>query len=192
MTRAAGRALAGALLLAVATPGAAGAGAAPALEVVAADGAVLARLPLDPTGAFCLHWRHSVTGGSVADCFRFAAGAGGSGTGMVLTRSYLHDFAAGLGHLPGRGHQVPAPGGGYWIEGIDEAVPGGQLPLRVGGAAVGHRIATADGALDLSALAAGQRVTLRPTPPEAAPLDDAPPAPGPPSAPGSPSAAQPD
>ena len=163
LTRAAGRALSGALLLATVSATTAGAGDRPALAVVADDGAVLASLPLEG-GTFCLHWRHSVTGGPVADCFRFTEEAG-----LVLTRSYLHDFAAGLGHLPGRGRQVAAPDGGYWIEGIDEALPGGALPLRVGSATVGHRIETAAGALDLSALAGGQRVTLRPAPPPTSP-----------------------
>lgn len=153
MTGRAGRApLAGALL---AAPLWAAAMAAPVLEVVATDGTVLASLPLGAERGFCLHWNHSVTGGPVADCFRAEA------AGLVLESSYQHDFAAGLGHLPGRGVQQAAEGGGYRIEGIDAPVPGGTLALRVGGAAVGHRIEAAGRTLDLTALAAGQRVTLR-------------------------------
>lgn len=149
MIRTAGCALIGAALLA-----AGGAAATPVLEVRLA-GETVARLPLGPEGAFCLHWRHSVTGGAVVDCF--AAGD----RGLQLQRSYLHDFAAGLGHVPGRGVQRAAAGGGYWIEGIDAPLPGGALRLRVGGAAVGHRIETPGGAvLELSALAAGRRVML--------------------------------
>lgn len=149
----AGRALAGAALLATAPLVAAQEGAV--LLELSADGEVLARLPLGPDGDFCLSWSHSVTGGAVADCFRLTS------AGLVLERSFLHDFAAGLGHLPGRGTQRPAPGGGYWIEGIDEPVPGGVLALRVGGPSVGHRIETSAGAmLDLTALAAGRRLRL--------------------------------
>jgi hypothetical protein len=153
--RTAGRALTGAALLAAATAMATGAGAgAPTLEVSVA-GEVVARLPLGPEGRFCLHWNHSVTGGAVADCFRAEA------SGLVLERSYLHDFAAGLGHTPGQGEQRPAEGGGYWIEGIDRPLPQGALALRVGRPAVGHRIETAAGArLALSALLAGRRVRL--------------------------------
>lgn len=137
----------------------------PALEVVGAHGSVLARLPLGEGRAFCLHWRHSVTGGPVADCFRIDAATGGDGAGepvLLLTDSHLHDFAAGLGHLPGRGRQVAAPGGGYRIEAIDEPVPQGRLSLRVGAVSTAHRIEAGGQVLDLSALAAGQRVILRP------------------------------
>ena len=138
------------------------AGEAPVLEVLDSDGAPLARLPLGAEGQFCLHWRHSVTQGAVADCFRAGAGAGAFGGELVLERSFLHDFAAGLGEVPGRGVARAAARGGYWIEGIDEALPGGALTLRVGAPEVGHRIETAARALDLSALAAGRRVVLRP------------------------------
>lgn len=159
-----GRPLAGAALLAVAAllPVAGGAAAAgPVLVVADADGAEIARLPLGEGGRWCLAWRHSVTQGAVADCFR--AGAEGA---MVLDRSFLHDAAAGLGHVPGRGRLVGAPGGGYWIEDLAEPLPGGALPLRVGGARVGHWLTAgaepgAGAGLDLSALAAGRRVTLR-------------------------------
>ncbi|WP_234822653.1 DUF1850 domain-containing protein [Palleronia aestuarii] len=106
-------------------------------------------------GGWCLEWAHSVTGGAVADCFVNADGR------MVLDRSYLHDYAAGLGEVPGRGHVVAAPGGGYWIEGIDEPVPGDALPLRVGGPRVGHRIEAGGQTYDLTARAAGARVILR-------------------------------
>jgi hypothetical protein len=152
----AGRALAGAALLAAApVTGQEAAQEGAVLLELSADGEVLARLPLGADGGFCLSWSHSVTGGAVADCFRLTS------AGLVLERSFLHDFAAGLGHLPGRGTQRPAPGGGYWIEGIDEPLPGGALALRVGGPSVGHRIETSAGAtLDLTALAAGRRVRL--------------------------------
>lgn len=161
MTRRAGRAPLCAALLAAGLGAAGGAAAAaeaaeaPVLEVLDREGAVLARLALGTAGSFCLHWRHSVTGGAVADCFRAA------GTGLVLERSFLHDFAAGLGEVPGRGVARAAAGGGYWIEGIDEALPDG-VTLRVGRAGVGHRIEADGGALDLSGMAAGRRVVLRP------------------------------
>lgn len=106
--------------------------------------------------AFCLHWAHSVTGGAVADCFEIRAGI------LVLVRSYLHDHAAGLGETPGRGKLLSAEGGGYWIEGINAPVPGNELALRVGALWVGHRIVAGSQSVNLSALAAGQRVSLRP------------------------------
>jgi hypothetical protein len=151
--RPAGRLLSGAALLAcvLAAPGDAG-----TLEIVAPGGDVLARLAVQEGAEWCLHWHHSVTGGAVADCFEFRAGR------MMLTRSYLHDFAAGLGHIPGRGVQRSAEGGGYWIDAIDEPVPGNALSLRVGSPEVGHRIIAGAAAIDLWAIAAGGRVILRP------------------------------
>lgn len=122
-----------------------------ALAVLAGPSSVAGTLVIDtPDGPFasapmpegqelCLEWAHSVTGGAVADCFENRAGQ------MVLTRSFLHDFAAGLGMHPERGTLVSAPGGGYWIEGLDTALPGNRLVLRSGGAAVGHRLTLPDG-----------------------------------------------
>jgi hypothetical protein len=157
----AGRPWLGAALSLGLAAGAALAGGNPGFAVIGPGGTEVARLDAD---AFCLHWAHSVTGGAVADCFEVRAGT------LVLTRSYLHDFAAGLGHLPGRGTQRAAKGGGYWIEGIDEPVPGNTLVLRVGAPRVGHTLVAGDTTINLSARAAGQRVLLRPLTP-ATPID---------------------
>lgn len=150
-----GRSLIGAALAVLAlgtTPGVSG-----GVEIRGADGEPIDAVALPDGAEWCLHWNHSVTGGAVADCFEIRSGV------MVLTRTYLHDFAAGLGDLPGRGVQRAAARGGYWIEEIDEPVAGNALMLRVGSADVGHRLVH-DGrrVLDLSDRAAGQRVILRP------------------------------
>lgn len=151
------RGLAGPLLAALLIPAAAPAGQdGQALQVLGAGGATLAMLPLAPDGGFCLRWNHSVTGGKVADCFVIVEGR------MVLKRSYLHDYAAGLGEVAGRGHVRPAEGGGYWIEDIDEPISGNRLPLRVGAPAVDHRLTSDAWQIDLSKIAAGERVVLRP------------------------------
>lgn len=125
------------------------------LQVVAADGSVLAALAIAPGGGWCLHWNHSVTGGPVADCYVNKGGR------MILSHAFQHDFAAGLGHLPGRGTLLSQPGGGYRIDALNEPVPGNAYVLRVGSPAVHHRLVTETETLDLSALASGQRVTLR-------------------------------
>ena len=151
MRPAAGRPVA-ALALALALAAAAAGAETLAVE---ARGETLLELPAPAGAEWCLHWNHSVTGGAVADCF---ANEGGR---MVLTRSYLHDFAAGLGEVPGRGAARPASGGGYWIEGLDEPIAGDALVLRVGRPSVRHRLRAAGAEHDLSALAAGRRVTLR-------------------------------
>ncbi len=146
--------LAACLALVLAVP--AGAGEAPVLRIERTDGGPIAELPLEADGRWCLHWAHSVTGGAVADCFRVEGGE------MVLERSFLHDFAAGLGTLPGRGTLHSAEGGGYWIEGIDAPLPDATLPLRVGRPGVGHRLASGPHHLALSELAPGRRVLIRP------------------------------
>ncbi len=133
-----------------------GAAPAAALEILRDDGEPLAELALPEDGSWCLDWRHSVTGGAVQDCFSLDDGR------MILQRSYLHDAAAGLGHLVGRGTQRSAPEGGYWIEDIDEPVASNALRLRVGAASVGHRVTAGDTVFELSRHAAGERVTLRP------------------------------
>lgn len=115
------------------------AGAGPVLRVAHEAGRVVATVPLPEGAQACLHWAHSVTGGAVADCFRNRRGQ------LILARSFLHDFAAGLGTHPDKGTLVPAPAGGYWIEGLDLALPGNRLVLRSGSAAVGHRLVPEDG-----------------------------------------------
>lgn len=142
-----------ALIHAPAGGGAALAGPAE-LRVTDADGARIVVLTLADGDRWCLLWNHSVAGFEVRDCFLARDGE------MVLERSHQPDFAAGLGHVPGRGVLHSAPGGGYWIEGIDEIIPGACLPLRVGAPAVDHRLQMNDHEVSLSDLAARQRVRI--------------------------------
>ncbi len=144
MAGGAGRLLAAALV-------AAGPAAAGSLTVWS-DGATVAEAPLPEGAEWCLSWNHSVTGGAVADCFVNEDGT------MVLERSYLHDFAAGLGDVPGRGTIRPAAEGGYWIEGIHEVVD--PLVLRVGRPSTDHRIRAGDTVIPLSRIVPGARVTI--------------------------------
>ena len=131
------------------------AAADPALQLLDAGGAVLAQLPMREGAEICLRWSHSVTGGAVADCFENRAGR------LTLTRSFLHDYAAGLGEVAGRGQVVAAPRGGYWIVDIDEAMPANSLTLRNGSDRVGHILAAAGQELPVSDyVARGARVSL--------------------------------
>ena len=118
------------------------------------DGTEIARLPVPEGEGWCVLWRHSVAGFEVADCYENRRGR------MVLVRSHQPDFAAGLGHLPGRGRQQSDGQGGYWILGIDEPVPGNAYILRPGGMAVDHRLKSAFDEVSLSALAARERVRI--------------------------------
>lgn len=132
----------------------AGPAAAGTLTATLADGTEIARLSVPEGSGWCVLWRHSVKGFEVADCYENRGGA------MVLVRAHLPDFAAGLDHIPGRGVQVSDGAGGYWIEALDEPVPGNAYLLRPGGPAVDHRLRAAAGEVSLSALAAGRRVTI--------------------------------
>lgn len=125
------------------------------LEVTAADGRAIASLSMPEGSAWCLEWNHSVTGIRIQDCYRHRQGR------MVLERSHQPDFAAGLGHTPGRGRQVSDGAGGYWIEAIDEPVPDDAYHLRVGSPAVNHRLLVRGQRISLSDAAAGERVTIR-------------------------------
>lgn len=120
-------------------------------------GEVLLDAPLADEGRWCVAWNHSVAHFTVLDCYQHRQGQ------MVLVRSHQPDFAAGLGHIQGRGQQVSDGQGGYWIEAIDEPVPGNRYTLRVGAQAVNHRIVWPDlerAPVSLSEQAAGERVTV--------------------------------
>ncbi|WP_425468318.1 DUF1850 domain-containing protein [Pistricoccus aurantiacus] len=108
------------------------------LRVIAEDGEPLVRLPMPEGAGWCLAWNHSVEGFTVHDCYRNVKGR------MVLERSHLPDFAAGLDHIPGRGRQVSDGRSGYWIEDINEPVPNNRYRLRVGGMRVDHRLVDHD------------------------------------------------
>ncbi|APE30313.1 hypothetical protein BOX17_04705 [Halomonas aestuarii] len=133
------------------------------LEVLDADGERLVSFPMPEGEGWCLEWNHSVEGFPVLDCYRHRDGH------MVLRRSHLPDFAAGLDHIPGRGRQVSDGEGGYWIEDIDEPVPGNAYRLRVGAMRVDHRLVIDGSRTSLSRLAANERVTIRLALPAGAP-----------------------
>lgn len=129
------------------------------LVVTNEQGEQLFRTQMPEGARWCLKWQHSVEKFTVLDCYRNHAGV------MKLERSHQPDFAAGLGHIYGRGEQVSDGQGGYWIEDIDEPVPGNQYVLRVGAPAVNHRLVWQHNGqthnFSLSRRAAGERVTLR-------------------------------
>lgn len=121
-------------------------------------GTFLVRTAMPEGAQWCLDWNHSVEGFRVSDCYQNHAGV------MTLMKSHQPDFAAGLGHTPGRGEQVSDGKGGYWIRRINEAVPGNRYVLRVGSLAVNHRLVwRCQGQrrqVSLSRQAAGKRVTV--------------------------------
>lgn len=117
-------------------------------------GEEIARFDMAEGGEWCVLWNHSVQVFPVTDCYQNRGGH------MVLVRSRQPDFAAGLGHIPGRGRQVSDGEGGYWIVDIDEPVPGDAYVLRPGAGPVDHRLQVGDAVVSLSAAATRQRVRI--------------------------------
>lgn len=117
-------------------------------------GEILASFDVPDGSGWCIHWHHSVKGFEVTDCYENRGGD------MVLVWAHLPDFAAGLDHIIGRGVQVSDGMGGYFIEDIDEPVPGNAYILRPGAGAVDHRIGIGGTEVSLSALAARKRVRI--------------------------------
>ena len=128
---------------------------------LADSGEVLGRFVIEDGDRWSILWNHSVQGFEVEDVYESRDGA------MVLVRSHLPDFAAGLGHIPGRGIQTSDGAGGYWIEDIDEAVPGNAYILRPGPPSVNHRLRTPLEEISLTDLAERARLRI-------ALVDDAP------------------
>jgi hypothetical protein len=124
------------------------------LVAIREDGTEIARLPVPDGTGWCVLWHHSVRGFEVSDCYENRDGR------MVLVRSHLPDFAAGLDHIPGRGRQVSDGNGGYWIIDINEPVPGDAYVLRPGAGAVNHRLQVGDSVISLSAIAPRERVRI--------------------------------
>ncbi len=134
--------------------GSAAAQTAPYLVVTGPEGRELVRLPLADEPRWHLAWHHSVTGILVRDFYEFRDGT------MLLTHSHTPAFDAGLGHIPGRGRAESDGAGGYWIRDLDEPVPGDAYWLRVGSERVGHTLVHDGDRVNLSTLAAGQRVLI--------------------------------
>lgn len=118
------------------------------------DGVEIARFDVPEGSGWCVLWHHSVEGFEVSDCYENRKGR------MVLVWSHLPDFAAGLGHIPGRGEQVTDGAGGYLILNIDEPVPQNAYILRPGLGPVDHRLRVGDQTISLSAVAPRERVRI--------------------------------
>lgn len=117
-------------------------------------GQILASFDVNEGDKWCVIWHHSVQNFEVSDCYQNRHGL------MVLVRAHLPDFAAGLDHIPGRGRQTSDGQGGYWIEDIDEVVPGNAYILRPGAGFVNHRIRKGEIDFSLSAVAPHARVLI--------------------------------
>jgi len=128
------------------------------LVVTGREQAPLARISLPDSGQWCLIWNHSVQGFPVIDCFTI------SNDQLTLQSTQTPDFAAGLGHISGRGTLESDSQHGYRIVDMNVPIPDNTLRLRVGSESVNHRIRTGSRTVSLSHLAANQSVEIRLTP----------------------------
>jgi hypothetical protein len=124
------------------------------LEVSSGDDIVL-HVAVHDGQRWCLLWNHSVAGFTVRDCFVW------EGSRLMLEYSHQPDFAAGLGHVPGRGEMRSDGSGGYLIEHIDQPIAGNALRLRIGSAAVDHRVEIDGEVRSLSRELAGRAAVMR-------------------------------
>ncbi len=124
------------------------------LTATVLGGSEIARFDVPDGSEWCVLWRHSVQGFEVSDCYANLDGQ------MVLIWSHLPDFAAGLGHIPGRGRQVSDGQGGYLILDINEPVPGNAYVLRPGRGFVNHRLRVGEREVSLSDAAPRGRVRI--------------------------------
>lgn len=124
------------------------------------SGMALARIDAPKGTRWSILWTHSVDGYEVEDIYENRAGR------LTLVRSHLPDFGAGLDHILGRGRQVSDGQGGYWIEDIDEAVPGNAYVLRTGRASVNHRLLTPHFEISLTAFGVHEALQIALVPDE--------------------------
>ena len=125
------------------------------LTISDSDGTSVLELPLNEIPTWIFRWNHSVTGVTVSDYYFW------DGSNIILTDSHTPAFDAGLGHIPGRGKLKSDGLNGYFIIGIDEAVPNNRYALRVGSLRVNHRIEHAGEIYSLSEQVANKRVTVQ-------------------------------
>ncbi|NED99704.1 DUF1850 domain-containing protein [Phytoactinopolyspora halotolerans] len=124
----------------------------PALSI-APDGGTAGYVRLDDGEAFGLTFVHSVDHLPIQDWYHVEDGR------IVQDSTRLVQFGAGMGHMPGVGTGHDA--GDWWeIRGLEREI--GDLVLRVGSAAVDHRLQVGDTHVALSRCWERQRVTVRP------------------------------
>lgn len=125
------------------------------LSVSDASQATLVEIELPEAGRWCLVWNHSVQGFSVSDCFELKGGQ------LMLDSTHTPDFAAGLGHMSGRGTLESDDSHGYRIVDMQVPIPDNYLRLRVGDPSVNHRIKAGERLVSLSHLAPNTLVEIR-------------------------------
>lgn len=125
----------------------------PALRF-ADEGSAMGHLPLAEEDQFTVAYVHSIDGLPIEENIEVREGR------LVVDSTRLRQFGAGMGHVTGEG-SGRAEGDWWVIEGMDRDI-GSVLALRVGAAAVDHRVRTPDAEVRLSPCLSSRRVTVEP------------------------------
>lgn len=110
------------------------------------------RLAVLDTETVTISYVHSIDGLPIEEDLR------ASDEELIVERTRLRQFGAGMGHIEGegKGHSQ----GKWWVVDDMERRIGPDLHLRVGAPTVDHRLRSGDVELALSQCLAGERVTL--------------------------------
>lgn len=125
----------------------------PALRL-SVDEERLGHLALDEGEQFTLSYVHSIDRLPIEENLRVRDGE------LVVDSARLRQFGAGMGHIPGEG--TGRADGEWWvIEDMNRPI-GPQVSIRVGSAAVDHRLRTPDREVRLSPCLTSRRVAVEP------------------------------
>lgn len=110
------------------------------------------RLAAWRTEAFTLSYIHSIDGLPIEEDLRVTEGE------LVVERTRLKQFGAGMGHIDGEG-QGRADGDWWVVDDLERDI-GSQMHLRAGATRIDHRITSAEHELRLSVCLPGERITI--------------------------------
>lgn len=110
------------------------------------------RLAAWRTEAFTLSYIHSIDGLPIEEDLRVTEGE------LVVERTRLKQFGAGMGHIAGEG-QGHADGDWWVVDDLERDI-GSQMHLRAGATRIDHRMTSAEHELRLSACLPGERITI--------------------------------
>lgn len=113
------------------------------------------RLAAWRTESFTLSYVHSIDRLPIEEDLRVDDGE------LVVERTRLRQFGAGMGHIAGEGHGHAE--GDWWVVDDLERGIGHQMHLRAGATRIDHRITAADHELALSVCLPGERITISAT-----------------------------
>lgn len=102
--------------------------------------------------AFTISYIHSIDGLPIEEDLRRSEGE------LVVERTRLRQFGAGMGHIEGQGQGRSE--GEWWVLDDLQRQIGPQMHLRAGAPAIDHRLRAGETELRLSRCLSGERITI--------------------------------